>query len=65
MRKGCGGELYAVQGGYIDAQEGCILFRGLYAVQEGYMDAQEDCILFRRGYMLFRGFIWMFRRVLC
>ena len=36
--------LYAVQVGYMDVQEGCILFSGviycsggLYAVQEGYM----------------------------
>ena len=37
--------LYAIQDGYMDAQEGCKLFRealccsgGLYAVQVGYMD---------------------------
>ena len=48
------GALYAVQEGYMDAQEGCILYMriicclwGFYAVQVGYMDVQEDCILFR------------------
>ena len=48
------GVLYSIQEGYMDAQEGCILFRGvtccsvgLYAVQVGYMDVQEGCILFR------------------
>ena len=43
--------LYAVQEGYMDAQEVCVLFRGLYNVQEGYIDVQE-------GYMLFWGVIW-------
>ena len=41
--------VYGVQAGYIDVQEGCILFRGiiccsawlLYADQEGYIDVQE------------------------
>ena len=50
MRKGCGGELYAVQGGYIDAQEGCILFRwviccsgGLYGCSGGlYVEENDD-----------------------
>ena len=37
----CSGGLYAVQEGYMDAQEGCVLLGGLYAVQGGYM-------LFRR-----------------
>ena len=44
----CSGGLYAVQEGYMDAQEGRVLFRGviccsggLYAVQEGYMNVQE------------------------
>ena len=48
----CSEGLYAVQEGYIDVQEGCILFwaviccsSGLYTVQGGYMVVQE-------GYML-------------
>ena len=45
----CSGGLYAVQEGYTDVQEGCILFRGFYAVH--------------KGYMLFRRVIWMLTRV--
>ena len=37
----CSGGLYAVQEGYMDVQEGCILLRGLYAVQGGYMLFRE------------------------
>ena len=48
----CSGGLYVVQEVYTDAQEGCVLLRGLYAVQGGYMlfrrvNVQEVCILFR------------------
>ena len=43
----CSGELYVVEEVYTDAQEGCVLLRGLYAVQEGYINVQEGCILFR------------------
>ena len=53
------GGSYAVKVGYIDVQEGCILFRGvicclggLNAVQEGYMDVQEGYVDAQEGYML-------------
>ena len=55
----CSGGLYAVQEGYMDAQEGHALFSGvlccsgglgLYAVQEDYIDVQEGCIL-KWGYI--------------
>ena len=48
----CLGGLYAVQEGYTDVQECCILFRGLYAAKEGYMDVQE-------GYMLKKIMIFL------
>ena len=31
----CSGGLYVVQGGYMDVQEGCILFRGLKCCSGG------------------------------
>ena len=47
------GVLYSIQEGYMDAQEGCTLFRGVICCSGGLYAVQ-------RGYMLFRGVIWMF-----
>ena len=42
----CSGGLYVVQEVYMDAQKGCVLFRGLYAVQGDY--SVQIILMFRK-----------------
>ena len=53
----CSGGIYAVQEGYMDAQEGCILFRGVIYCSGGLYRCSGGLYTVQEGYMLFRGVI--------